>query len=176
MPSINDVFNELVQANARLLQLHNDLIDVKASTDAVKGSVDQVNASVNTGFTNVVQRLQAVIAQQTVTNQALVHLSQQSDTIICVLENISRNTCSLLNEAHTQTGLQASIQKSAAGLLELFKSVHPGAALELQRHEDLQKQILECCPPESPRPVCTYEPCEAPPPLRLPSVPTHGAD
>jgi hypothetical protein len=75
-----------------------------------------------------------------------------------VLWRISKQTCQLVSEAHKQTSLQSSVDKNISGLLEISKHVHPDAALQLERLESLNKKILECCPPEEPKPVCTYEP------------------
>jgi len=164
MPSISDVFNELVQCNTRLQQLHNDAIAEKASTDAVKASTDSVKNSVD----QVSNKLTLLISGQNYANLTLFHLSQQIDTMICILENISRNTCSLLNEAHAQTRLQTAIQGAVSDDLEIDKYAYPAAALELSRLQALRRQIEECCPPPVPEPVCTYEPCKAPEPLKEP--------
>src|SRR5437773_12379176 len=105
MPSINDVFNQLVAANGKLDQLDTDVV-------ATRNSVDAVNATVAGGFVAVVQGLQAIVAQQHQTVVLLQHVSAQDDTIICALEHISRNTCELLNEAVKHTHLLASIERS----------------------------------------------------------------
>src|SRR5712692_7288339 len=148
MPSIDDVFNELQKINMSL--------------QTVQGELTQINTTLNTGFSNVLQGMQTLVTLETYSDQALAHLSEQSDTIICILEKISQQTCAQLNEAHTQTGLQSAIQKDSATLLELYKFAHPAAALEFERLEHLRKQLAKCCPPSEPEPFCTYQPCEAP--------------
>lgn len=158
MPSVDDVFNKLVEANTKLQQIHDDLGDLKDSTDAVKAAVDTVDGTLQQGFGELIN-------QGAYTNQALAHNAKQNDTIICILEKISLNTCQLVNEAHTQTGLQTSIEGSAKLLGELYESTHADAALDRGRREALRRQIEECCPPEAPEPVCVYEPCRAPRPL-----------
>jgi hypothetical protein len=158
MPSIDDVFNELQKINTNL--------------QTVEGELTQINTTLSTGFSNVLQSMQTLITLEIYSDQALDHLSKQSDTIICILEKISQQSCAQLNEAHTQTGLQTAIQKSSATLLELYKFTNPAAALEFERLEHLRKQLEECCPPSKPEPFCAYEPCEAPPPLGDP--PTVG--
>lgn len=162
MPTITDVFNQLVTANTNLQQIHTDLQIETASTDAVRTSVDQVNGTLNAGFVNLSQGIQNLLQLQNFANQVLLHLAAQDDTIICILEKVSQHTCELLNEAHIQTGLQSTMQEGVGTLVELTKSAHAEAALELERQERLRQQILECCPPEKPKPVCLYEPCKAP--------------
>lgn len=161
MPNVDDVFNELTAANANLQQIHADLGDLKDATDAVKGAVDKVDGTLKAGFGQLIN-LGAY------TNLALAHNAKQNDTIICVLEKISRNTCELVNEAHTQTGLQTSIEQSGKLLADLYADTHADAALGHLRRQELRAQIEECCPPERPEPPCGYEPCPAPKPLKDP--------
>lgn len=169
MPSISDVFNELTQVNVRLQQLHNDTVAVKTAVDQVatistetNNKLDSVINTLNAGFVSISQGQQALITLATYANEALAHHSEQFETMICNLEKISAQTCGILNEAHIQTGLQASIEESAKESSELLKSAHPDAALDLQRHQELQKQVEECCPPPEPEPACKYRPCDAP--------------
>jgi hypothetical protein len=170
MPSISDVYNELTQVNARLLQLHNDLASVKASTDGVKTSVDQVNSSLVAAFGALGQTLGWLITLQEHTNKVLGHHAQQNDTIMCILEKVSERTCHLLNESHSQTFILTSVEASSTILVELYKTAHADAALEQERLGRLHKQLLECCPREEPKPVCKYEPCKPPPSLEPPPV------
>jgi hypothetical protein len=148
MASADDILNALNGANNRL--------------DLVKGAVDAVNATLNTG-------LSQLIAIGQYTNQALFHLSKQDDTIICALEHISRNTCNLVTEAHLQTALQERIAESTCRLADLYASVHGEAEVQRQRLAKLQQEIERCCPPPKPPPACTYVPCPAPDPLSPPS-------
>jgi uncharacterized phage infection (PIP) family protein YhgE len=158
MPSVSDIYNELLQVNINLQQLHTDLGAVDASTDAVKASTDAVKSSVD----QAVNRLDLLKSGQDYTNQILFHLSQQTDTMICILEKISRNTCGIWNEAHTQTGVETAIQSATSDSLEIQKYAHADAALELSRQKDMRRQIEACCPPPVAEPVCRYEPCWAP--------------
>src|SRR5262245_21380659 len=148
MPSASDFFNQIKGINARL-------DDVNGKLDLLRAAVEHVDQTLQWG-------LGQLITLGLYTNQALYHNDEQNDTIICILEHISRNTCSLLNEAHLQTGLQTVIQKNTTTLAELYAATHAEAALARERLEALRKQVEECCPPEPPRPVCQYEPCPKP--------------
>ncbi len=151
MPSLNDFFTQLTQVNTRLQQIDNDLnAKLQQLDNDVKGTTQAVNQ---------------LVQLQTFAGQVLVHQSRQLDTVICILEHVSKNTCTLVNEAHKQTTLQEGINQSTGTLLQLYESVHPEAALVFERTEALRKQLLACCPPEPVPPVCTYEPCPAPRPL-----------
>jgi len=161
MPSADDLFNQLVAANNRLEQIKTDLVNVKNSTDAVQVAVTQVNSTLTNGFSQLV-----TIGQYT--NQALSQNAKQNDTIICILEHISKNTCELLNQSVIQTMLQTDMKKGVVALTDMYATVHAEAALERERLQALKKQIEECCPPPKHEPPCNYAPCPAPPPLGNP--------
>jgi DNA repair exonuclease SbcCD ATPase subunit len=172
MASAQDVLDAINAANGKLDTVHGDLggvnnrldgansrlDDIKGKLDAVVKSVQDVNTTLSWGFGQL-------ITIGNYTNQALAQNAAQNDTMICILEHISKNTCLLLNEAHEQTGLQKTIRNSTSLLADLYAATHAEAALTRQREEALRKQIEECCPPEVPPPPCDYAACPAPKPL-----------
>jgi hypothetical protein len=158
MPSADDLFNQLVAANNRLEAIKGNLLDVEAATDAVKFAVNQVNSTLTTGFGQLV-------TQGDYTNKALSQNAKQNDTIICILEHISKNTCELLNQSVIQTRLQTSMDKGVTALADTYGMVHADTALERERLQALKDQIAKCCPPPRPEPPCQYTKCPAPPPL-----------
>lgn len=169
MASFNDAFNELQAINAKLAVLHTDngqilagQVAIKAAVDAGTAATQDVKASVDAGTAVLGNLLQG----QQLTNKILLHLSKQADTMICALEAISHNTCGIHNEVHVQTGLQRVITASGVALLDISKTVHPDAALDLLRREALKSATDQCCPPPVEPPVCNHKPCPAPPPFR----------
>ena len=96
--------------------------------------------------------------------------AQQTDTMICALEHISQNTCGILTQVTIQTQLQKRIRDDADALRDIAESAYPSVALERQRLAKLRAQVERCCPPEEPRPACTYEPCPQPKPLEVPEI------
>jgi hypothetical protein len=122
----------------------------------------QIEAVLNNGLLNLSQGLSAVLTQQQFTNSALVAQIAQHTTMICQLEQIASQTCDLLSESHIQTGLQRHIARDASRLLEITRTAHPGAELELTRLDKLREQIEECCPPGVEPPLCKHEPCPPP--------------
>ena len=166
MATIDDFYNQIETVNNNLAQIDADtksLINlVDSCCNKTNDNLSKIIDTLNAGFGNLSQGIQNIIVQQLFTNQALKHLTEQTDTVICYLEQISKQTCELLNEAHVQTGLQTIIKDSTTTLLEFYKTVHPEATLEWERRNDLQQQILECCPPPNPEPVCRFQPCEEP--------------
>jgi hypothetical protein len=161
MPSVNDVYNQLLQANSNLTSLINAVNNVQTAVDAVQTAVSQVNGTLSTGVGELV-----TIGNYT--NQALYQNDQQNDTIICILEHISKNTCALLNQAAIQTALQTAMAGDIAGLEQMFATVNPGAALDIERLAALKAQIEQCCPPKKAIPPCDYAPCPAPRPIGQP--------
>jgi hypothetical protein len=168
MASASDFYNELKGANtrldgtnARLDDVKGKLDDLKAATDAVRAAVQHIDVTLQWGFNQL-------ITLGTYTNQALFHMAQQNDTMICILENISKNTCDLVNQAHIQTELQTAIKDNTMTLADLYAATHAEAALAREREEALQKKIDACCPPKPTEPICRYTRCPAPEPLREP--------
>jgi hypothetical protein len=149
MPSSDDFFQQLQTANARLLDL--------------TAAVNQVNATLTTGLGHLVTLGQYA-------DLALSHNAKQNDTIICILEHISKNTCELLNQSVTQTKLQTEMQTDLDALEAMYETAHADAALERERLQALKKQIEECCPPPEPEAPCKYAPCPVPKPLPDPPV------
>jgi hypothetical protein len=155
MPSVDDVYNQLLAANTNLQNLTNAVNNVTTAVNAVQTAVTQVNGTLNSGFGDLV-------TLGNYTNQALYQNDQQNDTIICTLEHISKNTCALLNESVIQTALQTAMASGIDGLENMFATANPGAALEIERLAALKVQIEVCCPPKKPAPPCDYAPCPAP--------------
>jgi hypothetical protein len=148
MPSVNDVYNQLLAVNNNLTNLTN-------AVNNVTTAVNMVNNTLNTGFGELV-------TLGNYTNQALYQNDQQNVTIICALEHISKNTCALLNESVVQTALQTAMAGDIGSLKGMIATAHPGAALEIERLAALKAQIEVCCPPKKHAPPCDYAPCPAP--------------
>ena len=173
MASINDVFNQLVAANASLAQIQVDLVGETNATIQVKGSVDKVDTDLKAGFVATVKDLNAIALIEIEAAKLLFHLTQQTDTMICALEHISKNTCEILTQVTIQTQLQTRLLDDADTLRAIAESAYPAAALERARLAALRAEVERCCPPEKPNPACNYEPCPAPrpaPPPKLPKI------
>lgn len=126
----------------------------------------QIQATLATSFQNLSQGLSASLAQQQFASLALAEKVAQETTMICQLEQISKQTCDLLSEAHVQTALQRETARNVERALEIARTAHPTAELELQRLDRLRHEIEKCCPPEVPPPLCVHTPCPQPPEFR----------
>jgi hypothetical protein len=175
MPNASDFYNELQGANSRLDGVNSRLDDLKAAVAAVTAAVNQVNNTVTSGFNQVNSALNQLITLAAYANLALYQNDQQNDTIICILEHISKNTCDLDTQSQIQTALQTAIRDKMAILTRLYEATHAADALLLEREAELRRQIEKCCPPQAPPPACTYEPCSRPGRIpEPPSVPQRG--
>lgn len=176
MASIDDVFHQLQAVNTNLSTLHADGIAETNATNQVKSSVDTVDADVKSGFNATVNGLTTIALIDIEAVKLLFHLTQQNDTIICTLENISRNTCAML----TQLTMQTQLQKRMADDLDVVRAMEeaeqPAAALERERLAALQAEIERCCPPPQTPPACTYQPCPKVDPARMPDLPKIGGN
>lgn len=159
-PTVTDVFNQLVLVNSKLAQ-----VEVNTSL------VANLNMSINTGFAATVGRLDTLAAIDVEAVKLLLHQTRQMDTMICMLEQISRNTCSMLNELTIQTKLQTSMSKDVSVVRYIAEASNSDAALELARHQELTAKIEQCCPPARPEPACKYDPCQRPGPADKPKLP-----
>ncbi len=164
MPSLNDFFTQIQQVNANLQQLNADLQTIHADEQQVHADLGVVDSTLKKGFSDLV-------SLQTYADLALDHLAKQNDTIICILEKISQNACTLVNQGDLEVRYEESIRDSAASLKDMYETVHPDAALVLERASAARRELLECCPSPEPKPVCSYEPCRTPGPLPEPPKP-----
>lgn len=163
-PTVGDVFNQLVLVNGKL-----DNIDTNTFGNA--NALNILDADVNKGFKATVDMLKIVAQIEIEAVKLLFHLTQQADTMICALEHISKNTCEILTQTTIQTQLQTRILDDADVLRRIAESAYPGAALDERRLAELRSQIERCCPPEEPKPACTYQPCFQPKPVPKPELP-----
>jgi hypothetical protein len=169
MPSAQDILDainnntgvvggKLDTVNNNLTVIQNKLDAINASVIAVDNDVQKLQQLVLWGFTQLI-----TLGQYT--NQALFQNDKQNDTMICILQQISVNTCGIWNETHTETELQKAIRAATHKLAFLYASTHGDVAITFERDEELRRQIEACCPPEPPEPVCSETPCSAPAPF-----------
>lgn len=167
-PTVGDVFNQLVLVNGKL-----DNIDTNTFGQA--NAINNVDSDINKGFKATMDLLKVIAQIDIEAVKLLFQLTQQADTMICALEHISQNTCGILTQVTIQTQLQKRIKEDADVLRNIAEFANPGAALEAKRLAELRAQVERCCPPEEPKPACTYEPCPRPRPVgkpELPKIPT----
>ncbi len=165
LDSINAVRDKTEEVKGKLDTVNNHLTSIEGKLDTIDASVKAVDASIKQMQQVLLWGFNQLVALGHYTNQALYHNNQQNDAMICILQQISVNTCGIWNETHTQTGLQQGINGAIRKLADLYAATHGDAALTLEREEQLRRQIEACCPPEPPASACDERPCPAPPPF-----------
>ena len=145
---------------------------MKTSVDNVKTSVDTVDTTLNQGFTVLTADNQIIADELGQIDRVVLHLSAQTDTVICSLNTIAQEICVLVNEAAKQTALQERIADDSSALRRMYATTNPAAALELARADGVEERISDCCPPPKKRPLCEFESCPAPVPLDEKPVPS----
>jgi hypothetical protein len=170
MASINDVFNRLGVVNDSLSWIYKENVSEVAGIAQIQTSLTTLDSDLNTGFAATVNALKAIATIELAEVDLLFHLTQQAHTMICQLNQISKNTCGILTQTTIQTDLQKGIRKDIEGLLDIEESVHPESVIQLTRLAELRAQIEKCCPPTKPDPACTFQPCPAPKSIDPPNV------
>jgi hypothetical protein len=107
------------------------------------------------------QLLQALVAEARAQTGHLSDIQAGVELDVCLLDKIGRIVCMTANEAHQQTLHLAALAETFQSFLEMYKSVNPEQALQLERLEKVRAELRKCCPPEQkPELICQYEPCE----------------
>jgi hypothetical protein len=170
MPSAQDILdainNNTSIVGGKLDTVNSNLVTIEGQLNTINASIQTVDADVQKVQQLLLWGFQQLITLGQYTNQALFQNDQQNDTMICLLQQVSTNTCGIWNEAHIQTGLQKEIQAATRKLASLFAATHADAAFALERDEELRRKIEACCPPEPPPPICVEPICPAPPPFQ----------
>ncbi|MDQ3668007.1 MAG: hypothetical protein M3410_15825 [Acidobacteriota bacterium] len=173
MASISDVFDALNDIKGKLDQLHVDGTNNGLKIDATNVELDTVNAKLDVldqTVTNVGAAVDArfnqVLQQQQLSNQLVHHLTRQQETVICILEHISRNTCELVNLETKDLKATLAIQEHSRITAGILRGAYPNAALDLANRDELERKIEECCPDKPDRTPCQYRPCDTPGPFK----------
>lgn len=103
------------------------------------------------------QQLLELVTNQTNSSS---RMEAGSELNSCRLDEIARILCMIANQSHKQSLQISTIGDAVSSLLELYRSVHPDAALHLEKFERLRAEVEKCCHTEhTPDLICHYEPC-----------------
>ncbi len=86
--------------------------------------------------------------------------SEQNELIICLLEKIAKQSCTILNEVHWQRELQKQIAQTLESFYQIYKAAHPAEAAQYERIAQLEAALEKCCPKKEPDPICKFVPCD----------------
>jgi hypothetical protein len=167
MPSIQDVADQI---NVKLDQINNNTAATVAVGNGIRSDLAQVNTKLNTldsdlqtGVSVLSNGLFAIWELQKVTNAILDHHSKQNDAIICLLENTNDLLCGMTRKLTHQLDLSEQLVKALKRVEGIAERAEPAAAADFDRNDELEKQILKCCPPDEVKPEPCPEPCHVQP-------------
>jgi hypothetical protein len=106
--------------------------------------------------------LQALVEQSRLQTEHLAGIQAGIELDVCLLDKIGRIVCTTANETHAQLVQITALTEAFQSFLELYRTLHPEQALQLERLEKMRAELRKCCPPkhEAEPPICRYEPCE----------------
>ncbi len=132
------------------------MVTSKVDKDATSGSRDERDGSAP----DYAELLRDLIDEAREQTRHLSALRANADLDLCVLEKIARIVCTTANETHRQARQLGALVDMVSSLIELYRSAHPAAALEIERLAKLRAELEKCCAPEDkPDLVCHYQPC-----------------
>jgi hypothetical protein len=157
MPSIQDIANQI---NAKLDQINNNTAATVAVGNGIRNDLQEGFASLSTG-------LFAIWELQKVANSLLDHQTRQNDTIICLLKNSNELLCGITRKLTRQLDMSEGLLTSVRRLEGIAERSEAEAAGDFDRMAEMQKSLLQCCPPEPVEAEPCPEDCPAPTSVRL---------
>ena len=173
MPSLETIANEV---KALVADIKSDTVDIKSNTNSIKNDaaaiknntatiITQLNtldSDVKSGFTNIAQAMQILIALGMQTNQLLADNNKQNETIICWLTNIANTLCDIKHNTDREVALQTDLSTTLHHIDDIGELVNGREAVEVANRDELKKRMDECCPPkvEPVRPC--FDACQSP--------------
>jgi hypothetical protein len=181
MASIGEMANEAkalledIKARADTLvdntnSIKNDSAAIKANTGKIINQLDQLDTDVKTGFTNLSQGVQVLIALGMQTNSLLADNNKQNDTIICWLTNIANTLCDVKRNTDEEVALQTDISATLHHIDDIGELVNSREALDVANRYALEERMDECCPEKEPEILPCFDPCKLPQTTRLDPV------
>jgi hypothetical protein len=106
--------------------------------------------------------LQELLEQARMQTRHLREIRDGVELDTCLLDKVARIACMTANESHANRQMLGGIRDSLNSLLELYQSVHPEQALQLDKITKLRNELHQCCQAHEPPVdlICKYEPCE----------------
>lgn len=159
MPSLGDVANDVL---ARLDDIKSNTDTTKTNTTAIKNELNQLDADVRNGFTNLAQGVQVLVTLGMQQNQLLEENNKQNETIICWLTNIANILCDVKHNTDKEVTLQTDISHTLHHIDDIGELVNAREAVEVSSRYAIEKRMDECCPPKDEPPTPCFEKCESP--------------
>jgi hypothetical protein len=162
-----DVKNETIAIKNNTNSIKNDSAAIKGNTVTIISQLNQLDADVKAGFTNLSQGLQVLIALGAQANQLSAENNKQNETIICWLTNIANTLCDIKRNTDEEVALQTDLSATLHHMDDIGELVNSREAMDVANRYALEERMDECCPPkEEPVRPC-FEKCESPKPTKF---------
>src|SRR5436305_89768 len=166
MGSIQDVAdqvnNKLDQINANTQSTANTLGLIKGDTSDIKNKLDALHATLQSGVVVLANGLFAIFEAEKKGNSLAEVQVGQNKTMICWLDNIAALLCDIKRKLNMQIEIQQAIEQETERLKKLADRVHASETVEVERLEELERELRKCCPPQPVPPEPCPEPCRQP--------------
>jgi len=159
MPSLADVANDI---KALLDDIKSNTLATKNNTAQTAANVMILNSTSQAGFSNLANGIAVEIALQHQTNDLLNINNEQNEVIICWLKNVANVLCNIKNNTDKSVALETEIKTTIVHLDKISELLNSEQAMEVLKHNELQKQIEKCCPPLVIEPKPCFDDCKLP--------------
>ena len=166
MASIQEVAdqinNKLDNINANTQSTANTLGLIKGDTSDIKNKLDALHATLQSGVVLLANGLFGILEAQKKGNSLAEAQVEQNKTIICWLDNIAELLCDMKRKMNTQIEIQRGIEEATERLKKLAERVHATETVQVERLEEVERELRKCCPPRPVPPEPCPEPCKSP--------------
>lgn len=159
---VTDIKSDTGTIKTNTTSIKSDAAAIKANTATIISEVSQLDTDVKTGFTNLAQGLQVLIALGVQANHFLSENNKQNETIICWLTNIANTLCDIKRNTDKEVAIQTDLSATLHHIDDIDELVNSREAMEVASRYEIDARLDECCPPkEEPVRPC-FERCASP--------------
>jgi soluble cytochrome b562 len=173
MPSIETIANEVkaividIRTDTGVIKTNTttikaDATAIKNNTNTIITQLNQINATAQSGFSNLAQGINLLIQLQAQNNDLLAANNEQNKTIICELSNIADVLCDIKRNTDKEVKLQTGISRTLTHIDDIFELANGNEAIEVANRYALEAKIAKCCPDKEEPPQPCFEECKPP--------------
>ena len=156
MPSTEQIVNDI---KAILDEINSNTSVTAQEAGQIEKDARAILETNSAGFTNLSQGLATVIDRENSIVRLLEINDEQNRVILCWLQTLADMACKQLRQLEAQRELQESLEQTATNLRDIAHLTHSREAVEVEKGEEIERRLQECCPQENPEPEPCFEPC-----------------
>jgi len=166
MPSISDVANDILSRldsiNGHTAATETSTAQIHTDTQAIRNTALQIQSEIAVLNNNVTTGLAALIQIELAGLQRLDQIIAQNSAVLCNLEHANDLLCRQLHRLDTIVDLQKSEVRLTGHLDAVIELAYGEEAMQVERRNELQERLDQCCPPKLPPPELCPEACPRP--------------